>query len=504
MKAIKDTGIKLTAATVLLLSLSLTGAAADLPDIKVDNQPLDRNGPVLTSFAPIIKDVRKSVVSIETERKVNLRTTQIMPGFRDPIFGPFFGMPYGNEENDAPRRKPVQMGLGSGVIVSQDGYILTNNHVIDEADTIRVELSHTGKKYQAEVVGTDPATDVAVLKIDEDDLPSMTFADSDSIEIGDIVMAIGNPLGVGQTVTLGIVGATGRSELQDLQINYQSFIQTDAAINRGNSGGALVDAYGRLIGINTAIASPSGGSDGLGFAIPSNLALNVMNNLVKYGKMVRGYLGVLIQDVDPEMSDYFQLDSTRGALIAEVFEDSPADKAGLEDGDIVIAVNGMDVANKDAFRTRIAQTSPGEKVGLKVIRDGKEVVLFPVLDELDETQMAGSGFQSTPGARKKEGITSGTALEGLKLSELEADIRRQFNIPRNVSGVLVTGVDPSIASPRMAIEAGDIIASVHQIPVNSLEDVRKALDLKGEKQVLLKVLTARNGYRGTQYVLLKK
>lgn len=472
-------------------------AGEKFPEIKQDDRDLERNGPVLTSFAPIIRDVRQSVVSIETEQKVNMQTTRMIP---DPLFAPFFGIP----EQVEPRRAPVQMGLGSGVIVSENGYILTNNHVIDGADKIVIELTHNRKKYEARLVGADPGTDVAVLKIDAENLPSATFADSEKLQVGDIVMAIGNPLGVGQSVTMGIVGATGRADLSDLQIDYQSFIQTDAAINRGNSGGALVDAYGRLIGINTAIASPSGGSDGLGFAIPSNLAKTVMKNLIEHGKMVRGYLGVLIQDVTSEVSEYFGLDSAKGAFISQVMEDSPADRAGMKEGDIVISVNGFGVNSKDDFRSRIAQTAPGEKVALKISREGKEMVLYPILDELDENSMTSTGSRSGNFFGNRRNTIDDSALEGLRLDVVDSRYRREFNIPGNIQGLVITGIDSDSRFVRSRLNVGDIISSVHQIPVRTMNDLEKALNSKGSNQILLKVHPAQSGYRASQYVVVKK
>lgn len=482
--------------TVVLAAAFAVGISAreKLPLINEDNKELDRSGKVLTSFAPVIKDVRNSVVSIETSEKVTMRTTRMRSPFSDPFFREFFGDPFGGE---VPQGNQVRRGLGSGVIVSSNGYILTNNHVVAGSDSIQVELTHTRKKYEAEIVGTDPATDIAVLKIEADNLPAVTFTDSDRIEIGDIVMAIGNPLGVGQTVTMGIVGATGRSELSDLQIDYQSFIQTDAAINRGNSGGALVDAYGRLVGINTAIASPSGGSDGLGFAIPSNLARSVMKTLVEHGKMVRGYLGVMIQDVTSEISDYFDLDEAKGALVGQVIEDSPADKAGLKEGDIVVAINGVEVEGKDAFRARVAQTPPNETIELKVIRKGKEREISATLETLDERDAYAGG---APWQRGK----TEPALQGLSVSELDPSIKQQYRIPRQIQGVIITGIEPDSRLAQSRLSVGDVIISVNQVPVRDLDDMAEALARSEERsgKVLLRVLAAQSGYRASSYIVV--
>lgn len=468
-----------------------------LPTIKQDNKTLDRSGKVFTSFAPVIKDVRQSVVSIETQEKVQFTSSRQSSPFNDPIFREFFGDPYGGRGGYP--NQGVQKGLGSGIIVSPDGFILTNNHVIDSADKVQVELS-SGKQYDAEVVGRDPATDIAVLKIDALDLPSITFTNSDHIEVGDIVMAIGNPLGVGQTVTMGIVGATGRSDLQDLKIDYQSFIQTDAAINRGNSGGALVDAYGRLVGLNTAIASPSGGSDGLGFAIPSNLARSVMNNLIQHGKMVRGYLGVMIQDITSDLSEYFDLDEAKGTLIGEVLPDSPAERAGLKEGDIVIAVNGVNVPDKDAFRAKVAQTSPNEEISLKVIRKGKVRTVTAELEELDEEGSNDPGSSRPRGYGRDSFKNSG--LNGLNVAPISNNVRREFGIPNGVKGVVVSQVDRQSSPFGNAISEGDVILSVNQKPVSSASDIQKTLQNSKGNKVLLKVLSARSGYRSSNYLII--
>ena len=280
----------------------------------VDERPVTRDVRLGTSFSPIVKKVAPSVVKVTTSTKVKQASVQDFPGFDNPFFRRFFGEEF---EQRAPRRQqnlPRQHGQGSGVIVTKDGYILTNNHVVDEADEVKVVLLD-GREFTGKVVGKDPKTDVAVLKVDGKDLPFIEMADSDKIEVGDIVLAVGNPFGIGQTVTMGMISATGRATLG---LDYEDFIQTDAAINPGNSGGALVDADGRLIGINTAILSRSGGNQGIGFAIPTSLAHDVMESLVADGKVTRGYLGVMIQDVTPSLAKVFNLKEQKGALIGDV------------------------------------------------------------------------------------------------------------------------------------------------------------------------------------------
>src|SRR5262245_1199264 len=290
----------------------------------VDERPVTRDAKLGTSFAPVVKKVAPSVVKVTTSTKA--KQTSDLPGFDNPFFRRFFGDEFDSRGSRRQYNAPRQHGLGSDVIVTKDGYILTNNHVVDQADEVKVALQD-GREFTGKVVGKDPKTDVAVLKIDTKDLPSLQMADSDQIEVGDIVLAIGNPFGIGQTVTMGMVSATGRATLG---LDYEDFIQTDAAINPGNSGGALVDSDGRLIGINTAILSRSGGNQGIGFAIPTNLARDVMESLVKDGKVTRGYLGVMIQDVTPALAKEFNLKDQRGALVSDVVPKSPADKSGLK------------------------------------------------------------------------------------------------------------------------------------------------------------------------------
>jgi serine protease Do len=301
--------------------------------------------------------------------------------FGAPTLGPRRGF------NLPPLNMPPQQGIGSGVIVPQDGYILTNNHVIDNADEVRVVMND-GREYTAKVVGRDPKSDVAVIKIEgKDDLPTVPLADSEKVEVGDVVLAVGNPFGIGQTVTKGIVSATGRGGAVGL--DYEDFIQTDAAINPGNSGGALVDVDGRLIGINTAILSRSGGNQGIGFAIPVNLAHDVMESLVTDGVVTRGFLGVMIQDLTPALAEQFNVEEgTRGAVVGDVTPKSPADKAGLKSGDVIVDFNGKKVRDSRHLKLEVARTKPGESVPLKVIRDGKTKELTVTVKELPGTEHA--------------------------------------------------------------------------------------------------------------------
>ena len=319
------------------------------------------SGPV--SYSTAVKAASPAVVNINTEKVVTVRNH---PFFSDPLFKQMFG----NElSGNSAGRKRIENSLGSGVIINTDGYVLTNNHVIQGADAIQVSLKD-GRSSTAKVIGTDPETDIALLKIDLDQLPVIDIGDSEKLEIGDVVLAIGNPFGVGQTVTMGIVSATGRTQLG---INtFENFIQTDAAINPGNSGGALVDAYGRLIGINTAIFSHSGGSQGVGFAIPSKMAKNIMEQLIKHGHAVRGWIGFEGHALTAKLAESLQLDSHGGLIITAIVRNSPAHKAGLEPGDIITGIDGDKLENGHDALAVITGKRPGEKVSLLVKRDGRE------------------------------------------------------------------------------------------------------------------------------------
>ena len=324
-------------------------------------KPPALSGPV--SYSSAVKAAAPAVVNINTEKVI---TVGSHPFFSDPLFKQMFGnMIAEGSEN----RKRVENSLGSGVIINRDGYVLTNNHVIQGADAIKVSLKD-GRSSTATVIGTDPETDIALLKIDLDNLPVITIGESDRLEIGDVVLAIGNPFGVGQTVTMGIVSATGRTQLG---INtFENFIQTDAAINPGNSGGALVDAYGRLIGINTAIFSRSGGSQGVGFAIPSKMAKNIMDQLIKHGRAVRGWIGFEGHALTPKLVESLELDTTEGIIITAIVRNSPAHKAGLEPGDIIAGIDDNKVKSGHDALAVITAKRPGDKVTLLIKRDGRQ------------------------------------------------------------------------------------------------------------------------------------
>jgi len=443
----------------------------------VDERPLTRQLGSGNSFAPVVQKVAPGVVKVFTTTKVRNMSYRGAPGGdMDEFMRRFFGDPFGGR---APRRNfdvPRQQGIGSGVIVTKDGYILTNNHVVDGADEVKVGLQD-GREFTAKVVGRDPKTDVAVLKIAGDDLPAVTMADSDKVEVGDVVLAVGNPFGIGQTVTTGIVSATGRGGA--IGLDYEDFIQTDAAINPGNSGGALVDAEGRLIGINTAILSRSGGNQGIGFAIPSNMARDVMSSLVKDGHVTRGYVGVMIQDITPALAEEFQLEQNQGALVSEVSPSSPAEKAGLKSGDIIVDFNGKKVNDSRHLKLEVARVAPGKSVPVTVLRDGNTKKLQITVKELPGSEHVAKNDNSGPG-------DTGT-LNGVGVADLDQQARQQFRIPAHVRGAMVTEVDPNSASAEAGLRPGDVIQEINRKPVKNAEEAVQMTENTDAKRSLLRV-----------------
>lgn len=347
--------------------LNKTQPAIEIKEAQGQYPPKPGTGPV--SYADAVAVAAPAVVNIYTRTVVR---QNVHPLFNDPFFRNFF------DAESIPQRERVQSSLGSGVILSEQGYLVTNNHVIKGADSIVVAL-RDGREATAEVIGTDPETDLAVLKIELSDLPTIALYPSDKLNVGDVVLAIGNPFGVGQTVTMGIVSATGRNSLG---INtYEDFIQTDAAINPGNSGGALVDAYGNLIGINTAIFSKSGGSQGIGFAIPSTLTKQIMQDLIQYGRVIRGWLGIEIQELTPELAESFGLQKMQGLIIAGVFRDGPAHQGGLQPGDIMLSINGVPISDGRQSMSDIARLRPDQAAEIVVLREGEKLSLTATVGE---------------------------------------------------------------------------------------------------------------------------
>jgi serine protease Do len=426
------------------------------------------------SSADVAEIAMPAVVNISTDRVVE-NMGMIHPWFDDPFFRRFFDVP--RDDN----RERIQRSLGSGVVVSEDGYILTNNHVIEKAKEIRVSFLNN-EEYKAEVIGSDPRTDVALLKIDTKNLSYLRFDTQSDLRVGEQVMAVGNPFGLGQTVTLGIVSALGRSIGL---IDYEDLIQTDATINPGNSGGALVNMRGELVGMNTAILSRSGGSQGIGFAIPAVMAKRVMDSLRDSGKVERAWLGVLIQDVDQNLAASLGMQKPRGVLISQVNEDTPAKAAGLREGDVILAVDGDPVNSRNSLRNKISLSPVGHEARLTILRDGKEKDIPVELAELPAEE------ELAQRSRQEDEISDG--IEGVTLRDLTSDRRRMGGIPDDVEGVVVVVVDPGSAAAREGLEIGDVIIEVFREPVRGLSDFQRLVKQDEDKPILLRVYKQQGG-----------
>ncbi len=443
--------------------------------IKRDPQPVNRGPMESASFSSVVKRVGPSVVKITTNTKPRRVAQQLPPGFDNPMFRQFFG-------GRLPEMiQPGQAGLGSGVIISSDGYVVTNNHVVNGADEVMVSLDD-GRELKAKVVGTDPQTDLAVIKIEAKNLPAVTFADSSSIEVGDRVLAIGNPFGLGETVTTGIVSAKGRRA--GLGLEYEDFVQTDAAINPGNSGGALVDVQGRLIGINTAILSRTGGFQGVGLAVPANLVSQVTEGIVKNGKVVRGFIGVSTQDLTATLAESMELKSRRGALVSDVRPNGPAAKAGLKNGDVITAVNGKPVEDSTRLSLAVSAIAPGETIDLEVIREGEKRTLTAKAGERPKDLL--SRDDRTPGREDFSGEDSGV-LQGVAVDDIDAGNRRQLKLPASLHGALITQVAPDSAAARAGLRPGDVILEFNKQPVNDARELVELCAKSDSRKSLLRV-----------------
>lgn len=421
-----------------------------------------------SSYAPMLKAVLPSVVNISSSKVVKAPMDGMEQLQMDPLFRQFFG----NGGMEVPKDRK-EKALGSGVIVSPEGYILTNNHVVDGATDVKVMLSDK-RELQARIVGTDPKTDIAVLKVDGNNFSPITIGDSKKVEVGDVAIAIGDPFGVGQTVTRGIISAKGRGGLgiED----YEDFLQTDAPINPGNSGGALVNDGGELIGINTAIIShESGGNQGIGFAVPSNLARQVMDQILKNGKVVRAYLGILPQDVTPGMAKAFGEKDARGVVVGDVTPSSPAQDSGIQRGDILLELNGNAIASANQLRMSISMMTPGTNVKLKLLRNGNEREMT--------VKLAGMPTETAKLNSTDEGGSK--ALDGVEVSALNPQIAEQLGLPASTTGVVVSGVDPSSKMADAGLRRGDVIQEVNHQPVKSVSEFRNALKKGGDDPLLL-------------------
>ena len=438
------------------------------------SQPTGNVGVSVQPFVVIAKEARASVVNISSVKKRLHRSDQgLRPFFDDPFFRRFFGEEFGGRI-PAPREHREQ-GLGSGVIVTSDGYIITNNHVVEGADELTVSLPDK-RTFKAKVVGTDPKTDVAVVRIAASNLPVLPWGDATQLQVGEMVLAVGNPFGLSQTVTMGIISAVGRANMGI--VDYEDFIQTDAAINPGNSGGALVNLKGELIGINTAIFTQSGGYMGIGFAIPSNMAKSVMESLIKHGKVVRGWIGVSVQEVTPDLAKEFGTKDTKGALVADVMDDSPASNAMLERGDIITSYNGTSIRDPGHLRALVAETAPGTKVTVSIIRNKNPQDFTVTIGELPKDLAKASRRDN--GSRKGEHALAGITVENI------TNQSERLGRSKVQSGVLVTDIEADSSAERAGLQTGDIIREINRNPVKDVRDFERLTNqLNANSPVLL-------------------
>lgn len=430
--------------------------------------------------APSLQQFNEAIVEIAeqtTPTVVTIRVTQTVQAPQNP-FSRFFGNPQGQPE------QRQREGLGSGVIVSQDGYILTNNHVVENADEIMVDLSN-GESYEGEIIGRDPRTDIAVVKIEAENLEAIEIGNSDNVRVGEMVLAIGSPLGdyLANSVSMGIISAKERTiNIIDQGAGYESFLQTDAAINRGNSGGALVNMNGELIGINSAIASQTGGSIGIGFAVPSNLARDVMKSLIEDGEVERAYLGIFGDDINRPLARALGLENSRGIIVNNVEEGTPADEAGLQQGDVIKSLNGNAIESYASFRTAIATSDPGDEITLEIIRDGETREIDVTLGRLN--QEATASAQDNNQQNMEQNL-------GFRIDELTADIARQLELDPGQKGVVVTNVNQGSDAYEQGLRRGAVITHVNKEPIDSVSDFTEQIEAVADQEdavVLLQVI----------------
>ncbi|AJC84673.1 periplasmic heat shock serine protease HtrA, Do family [Campylobacter peloridis] len=458
--------MKKTILLSLIVSTSLFSASINIKQVDDNAQrALPSNNPnTILSYHDSIQKVKNSVVNISTSKTVQNSSFGIDDFFNDPYFKQFFGFDFPQTpKNKKNKEKEVVSSLGSGVIISSDGYIITNNHVIEGADKITVNLPDSSTEYKAKLIGADPKTDLAVIKIEAKDLPAVVFADSDKLLEGDVVFALGNPFGVGSSVTSGIISALNKNNIGLNQ--YENFIQTDASINPGNSGGALVDSRGALVGINSAILSRSGGNNGIGFAIPSNMAKTIALKLIEHGKIERGYLGVVIGALTQDIKKAYT--NKEGALITEVQKDSAADNAGLKRGDLIIKVDKTAIKSPMDLKNYIGSIDPKQTIEVTYERDNKVKTAKFMLKTDEKSLQYEKGY-----------------IDGLKLIELNSKNKQQYRIPDNINGILITEVTPKSKAEKIGFEQGDIIIGIDQYEVTNFKELSKALELnKGKEYV---------------------
>jgi serine protease Do len=477
-------GFAANALATSLQSASQTAVAAQSSPASMSSRALAGGR---DSYADVVKVVAPGVVTIQVEGKAQAKPTQFGDDDEDMLrrfFGQQFGMP-GERQQRGQRSTPrtfKQRGLGSGVVVTPDGYILTNNHVIDSADDIRVEFTD-GRSMKAKLVGADKPSDLALLKVEATNLPTVAVGNSDQVQVGDVVLAVGNPLGIGQTVTMGIISAKGRSTGSG-DGSYEDFLQTDAPINHGNSGGALVNLKGELVGINSQIVSQSDGNIGIGFAIPANMARHVMDDLRKDGRVRRSQLGISIQPMTSDLAESLGLKQVSGVIVSAVTPDSAADRGGIKRGDVIKSFNGESVQDYNALRNHVADMTPGSSVSVVVVRDGSEKTLNVKLDEATGTRAS----------RERDGASGpdDKAALGIAVAPLTPDLAAEAKLPRNARGVVVQDVNPDGRAADAGIQAGDIILEVNRQSVQSVDDLRAAVRKSADRPTLL--LVNRDGH----------
>jgi serine protease Do len=477
------TGVAVFAAALLVGGAAWRGIAADQPTAQkaaatVTTPIAHAIAGGRDSYADIVSVASPAVVTIRTSGKAKASPTQFDGQDPEDFFRRFFGDQFGRGQR-TPRGSQRMRALGSGVIVTTDGYILTNNHVVENADEIKVDLSDD-RTVTAKLVGTDKASDLALVKVNASDLHPIAIGNSDAVKVGDVVLALGNPMGIGQTVTMGIISAKGRSTTVG-DGSYEDFLQTDAPINHGNSGGALVNTKGELVGINSQILSSNDGNIGIGFAIPANMAKNVMEQLRTTGKVTRSQLGVTVQTVTSDLAETLGLKQAHGAIVSSVAPGSAAERAGVKRGDVIESFNGQTVHDTNTLRNRVAEAGPGSTAELVIVRDGSEKKVSVKLDEANPEKLArgrGDGESDSPAADDKAAL-------GVSVAPLTPELRERTRAPKDAQGLVVEDVNPDGRAAAAGVQPGDVIEEVNRQPVKSVDDLRAALKKTTDKPALL-------------------